>query len=73
MYKFIATKLCGDLEKTVAQRDVKTMDEPADVKEEHLKVDYMVEIGEIFTLLKVVLGIGLELIFTSPNISIFRR
>lgn len=41
---FFVTKVCGNLERTVAQRDVKTSDEPEDVKQEHQKVDYMVEI-----------------------------
>ncbi|CAL8143782.1 unnamed protein product [Orchesella dallaii] len=44
LFSFFSHKLCGNLEKTVASRDIKTSDEPEDVKNEHQKVDYMVEV-----------------------------
>ncbi|ODN01816.1 ATP-binding cassette sub-family A member 1, partial [Orchesella cincta] len=44
VYSFFSYKLCGNLEKAVASRDTKTSDEPEDVKDEHQKVDYMVEV-----------------------------
>lgn len=46
-WAWLVNNLWGNLEQTVAQRDVKASDEPEDVKVEHVKVDYMVEIGKL--------------------------